>query len=94
MGKRYVPAVDDSSTFKQFSLHDELCIKETVEFYIQKSKQLNEYNYSCSDGALIQSSIKINTVYSLAFCFICGCVNKDTFGKDKRIFMRINLMYI
>ena len=60
-------------------------VKETVEFYIRRSKPLNEYIYSCSDGAPIQSSI--NTGYSLAFCFICGYGNKDTFGKDKSIFV-------
>ena len=60
-------------------------VKETVKFYIWKSKPLNKYINLCIDGSLIQSSI--NTEYSLAFCFICGYGNKDTFGKDKTIFV-------
>ena len=61
-------------------------IKETLEFCIRKSRLLVEYVCSCSgDNSPIKSSI--DTGHSLIFCFTCEYGNRDTFGKDRRIFV-------
>lgn len=60
-------------------------IKETVEFCIRKSRKLTEYVYSPGDDAILKSSI--DTGYMLTFSFVCGFGNKETFGKDRSIFV-------
>ena len=60
-------------------------LKETVEFCVRRSRRLTEYVYTPDDDTILKSSIDAG--YTLTFSFICGFGNKETFGKDKSIFV-------
>ena len=60
-------------------------LKETVEFCIRRCRRLTEYVYTPGDDTFLKSSIDAG--YMLTFSFICGFGNKETFGKDKSIFV-------
>ena len=60
-------------------------IKETVEFYFRKSRDLIEFIPPSSSSSKIQS-IHIDTGHTLTFMFTTGYGNSVTFGKDKTIF--------
>ena len=60
-------------------------IKETIEFCIKKSRKFTEYVYSPRDNSI--PKMYTDTGYSLVFSFTCGFGNKETFGKDKTIFV-------
>ena len=59
--------------------------KNTVEFYIFKSRPLIEYLPPSGTSDTIQC-IKTDTGYTIAFCFVCKYGTMSTFGKDKDIF--------
>lgn len=61
-------------------------IKETVDFYFRKSRDLIDFIPPSPSSSSIQS-IHIDTGYTLTFMFTTGYGNSATFGKDKTIFL-------
>ena len=63
-------------------------IKDTVEFYFRKCRDLIDFIPPSPSSSNVQS-IHIDTGHSLTFTFTTGYGNLATFGKDKTIFCDI-----
>ena len=61
-------------------------IKDTVEFYFRKCRDLIDFIPPSPSSSNTQS-IHIDTGHSLTFTFTTGYGNSATFGKDKTIFV-------
>lgn len=62
-------------------------VLETVDFYIHKSRSLVEFIPSKVNNNTF-ASVTNSTGYSLVFSFVCNYGTADTFGKDKKIFVK------
>lgn len=59
-------------------------VRDTIEFYIYKSRPLKEYIPSSGSDPISQSAI--DTGHALVFSFICKCGSPSSFGKDRDVF--------
>ena len=65
-------------------------ILETLEFFLRKSRPLEEYLPTPSQeedsGSPSTCMSLVDTGYYLTFMFVCGYGTRSTFGKDQKIF--------
>ena len=65
-------------------------ILETLEFFLRKSRSLEEYlptpGQEEDSGSPSTSLSLVDTGYVLTFMFVCGYGARSTFGKDQKIF--------
>ena len=57
-------------------------VADTVDYYLQRNRPLIDY-CSSQNGPSLH---KLDTGYSLTFCFVFSCGSSDTFGKDEIVF--------